>query len=53
LADDHLRVIAKVERVVRERETLAVAMPRGSGKTNLCLPPSSGPSSPVSIRSCT
>ena len=34
---DHLRVIAKIERVVRERETLAVAMPRGSGKTSLCL----------------
>jgi hypothetical protein len=29
---DHLRVIAKIERVVRHRETLAVAMPRGSGK---------------------
>ena len=34
---DHLRVITKIERVVRERETLAVAMPRGSGKTSLCL----------------
>jgi len=30
-------VIAKIERVVRYRETLAVAMPRGSGKTTLCL----------------
>ena len=27
----------KIERVVRHRETLAVAMPRGSGKTTLCL----------------
>ena len=34
---DHLRVIGKIERVVRNRETLAVAMPRGSGKTTLCL----------------
>lgn len=34
---DHLRVIAKIERVVRNHETLAVAMPRGSGKTTLCL----------------
>jgi len=34
---DHLRVIKKIERVVRHRETLAVAMPRGSGKTSLCL----------------
>lgn len=33
---DHLRVIEKIERVVRNRETLAVAMPRGSGKTTLC-----------------
>ena len=31
-SQDHLRVIAKIERVVRYRETLAVAMPRGSGK---------------------
>jgi len=34
---DHLRVIAKIERVVLLRETLAVAMPRGSGKTSLCM----------------
>jgi hypothetical protein len=34
---DHLRVIQKIERVVRNRETYAVAMPRGSGKTSLCL----------------
>ena len=36
-SQDHLRVIAKIERVVRYRETLAIAMPRGSGKTSLCL----------------
>ena len=36
-SQDHLRVINKIERVVRHRETLAVAMPRGSGKTTLCL----------------
>jgi len=36
-SDDHLRVMAKIERVVRRGETLAVAMPRGSGKTTLCL----------------
>ncbi len=36
-SQDHLRVIGKVERVVRYHETLAVAMPRGSGKTTLCL----------------
>lgn len=36
-SQDHLRVIAKIERVVRHRETLAVAMPRGTGKTSLCL----------------
>src|ERR1035437_2360845 len=34
-SDDHLRVIAKIERVVWFGETLAVAMPRGSGKTSL------------------
>ncbi|HUU59387.1 MAG TPA: hypothetical protein VMZ50_07580, partial [Phycisphaerae bacterium] len=34
---DHLRVLAKIERVVKRKETLAVAMPRGSGKTTLCL----------------
>ena len=33
---DHLRVIAKIERVVIECDMLAVAMPRGSGKTRLC-----------------
>lgn len=36
-SQDHLRVIAKIERVVRYHETLAVAMPRGSGKTTMCL----------------
>ena len=34
---DLLRVIAKVERVVVNHDTLAVVMPRGSGKTQLCL----------------
>ena len=29
-SQDHLRVIAKIEQVVRHRETLAVAMPCGS-----------------------
>jgi hypothetical protein len=29
-------VIAKIERVVMKKETFAVAMPRGSGKTTLC-----------------
>ena len=33
---DHLRVIDKIERVVKHNETFAVAMPRGSGKTSLC-----------------
>jgi hypothetical protein len=36
-SNDHLRIIAKIERVVRNHETIAVAMPRGSGKTTLCL----------------
>jgi hypothetical protein len=36
-SQDHLRVINKIERVTRYHETLAVAMPRGSGKTTLCL----------------
>ena len=34
---DLLRVIEKIRRVVVDHETLAVAMPRGSGKTMLCL----------------
>lgn len=33
---DHLRVIRKMERVAMRGETLAVAMPRGSGKSALC-----------------
>ena len=36
-SDDLLRVIGKIERVVIDHDTLAVAMPRGSGKTQLCL----------------
>ncbi len=36
-SEDHLRVLAKIERVVNNYETLAVAMPRGSGKTTLCM----------------
>ena len=35
--EDHVRIISKIERVVRNRETIAFAMPRGSGKTTLCL----------------
>lgn len=35
-SDDHLRVIAKIEAAVLRGELLAVAMPRGSGKTTLC-----------------
>jgi len=35
-SDDHLHVINKIERVVREGGQFAVAMPRGSGKTVLC-----------------
>ena len=34
---DHLRVIQKIEAAVYLRSTFAVAMPRGSGKTSLCL----------------
>ena len=33
---DHLRIIKKIERVICDGETMAVAMPRGSGKTTLC-----------------
>jgi len=36
-SDDHLRVIRKIEAVVNNHDTLAVAMPRGSGKTTLSL----------------
>jgi hypothetical protein len=35
-SEDHLRVIAKIERAVLEGELFAMAMPRGSGKTSLC-----------------
>ena len=34
-SDDHLRVIAKIEKAVRENGLFAFAMPRGSGKTTL------------------
>lgn len=34
---DHLRVISKIERTVIDSETFAVAMPRGAGKTTLCM----------------
>jgi hypothetical protein len=34
-SDDHLRVIAKIEKAVREGGLFAFAMPRGSGKTTL------------------
>ena len=33
---DLLRVVRKVQEVVLENQSLAVAMPRGSGKTSLC-----------------
>lgn len=35
-SDDHLRVIAMIEKAVLEGELFAMAMPRGSGKTTLC-----------------
>ncbi len=35
-SDDHLRVIAKIEKAVRTGGLFAMAMPRGSGKTVLC-----------------
>lgn len=34
-ADDHRAIIAKLERIVRKGGLLAIAMPRGSGKTEL------------------
>ncbi|MCG3178325.1 MAG: hypothetical protein BIFFINMI_00652 [Phycisphaerae bacterium] len=34
-SDDHLRVIGKIEKAVREGGLFAFAMPRGSGKTTL------------------
>ncbi len=33
---DHLKVIGKIEKAVREGDLFAMAMPRGSGKTTLC-----------------
>ncbi len=33
---DHLRIIAKIERSVTQGALLAMAMPRGGGKTTLC-----------------
>jgi len=35
-SEDHLKVIAKIERAVLEGGLFAMAMPRGSGKTSLC-----------------
>lgn len=35
-SDDHLKVIAKMERAVILGELFAIAMPRGTGKTSLC-----------------
>lgn len=35
-SDDHLKVIAKIERVVLDGGLFAIGMPRGSGKTSLC-----------------
>ena len=35
-SNDHLKVIAKIEACVVRGDTLAVAMPRGSGKTSMC-----------------
>ena len=35
-SNDHLKVIAKIERAVLEGGLFALAMPRGSGKTSLC-----------------
>lgn len=36
-SDDHLRVIAMVEQVVLHHQTFAIAMPRASGKTSICM----------------
>ena len=35
-SDDHLLVLERIERVVRQGGLFAIAMPRGSGKTTLC-----------------
>lgn len=36
-SEDHLKVIAKIERAVLQGLLSAIAMPRGSGKTVLCM----------------
>lgn len=36
-SDDHLRAIAKIEAAVLRGELFAFAMPRGSGKSTLCI----------------
>ena len=36
-SEDHLKVITKIERAVRDGGLFAMAMPRGSGKTSLCV----------------
>lgn len=35
-SDDHLKVIAKIERAIKHGGLFAVAMPRGFGKTTMC-----------------
>lgn len=35
-SDDHRRVLARLEQVVRKGGLFALAMPRGSGKTSIC-----------------
>lgn len=35
-ADDHIKVIERIEKAVRRGEFFPLAMPRGSGKTSLC-----------------
>jgi hypothetical protein len=35
-SDEHVKVIAKIERAVLRGELFALAMPRGSGKSSLC-----------------
>lgn len=35
-SDDHLKVIARLERAINKGGLFALAMPRGTGKTNLC-----------------
>jgi hypothetical protein len=35
-SEDHLKVIAKIERAVLHRGLFAMAMPRGSGKSTIC-----------------